>query len=120
MTKRFWWAISLSVLGLCMYQKQTYWLASSYLRDLRLSISGLLGGALVGYLIGTIVEKTKDQHQRRVKVAYWVVVLFIFGCFLGTGNGVGLTTTISVVGVCAAIGLAVGLLQYFFQPGSAN
>lgn len=102
-------------MGLLLAQKHTYWYSVSFKRDIFTSALGALGGAVIGYLLGCIVENTNDERRRRVKVLYWLLVMATFGSFLAFGKGVPLDTTLAVLGSTLGIGLVVGLIQYFIQ-----
>jgi len=115
MKKRIFWSLSVGLLGLLLVQKSTYWFSVTYLHDAATSVVGALGGTVIGFLLGCIVEKTTDERSRRAKVLYWLLVTGIFGSFLGFGKGVPASTTLTVFACTLGIGLAVGLLQYFLE-----
>lgn len=98
-----------------MVQKRTYWFSVTYLHDIVTSVLGAVGGAVVGFLLSCIVERSTGQWSRRFKVVYWLLVMAIFGSFLGFGNGVPASQTLTVMAWTLGIGLVLGLLQYFLQ-----
>jgi len=95
-------------------------LNDSFARDIFTSALGALGGALIGYLLGCIVENASDERHRRVKVLYWLLVMATFGSFLAFGKGVPLNTRLVVLASTLGIGLVVGLVQYFLQRPKAH
>jgi len=117
MNKRIYWSLGLGVVGLFLVQKQTYWFSGTFWQDIKTSGLGAFGGALMGFLLGCIVERTADERPRRLKVLYWLLVMAIFGSFFGFGKEVPVGTTLIVFAVTIGIGLVLGLLQYFLQPG---
>ena len=115
MRKRMFWSLGLSMVGLLLAQKQTYWVPGTYFDDIKTSTLAVGGFGVAGFLLGCIVDKTPDERQRRAKLLYWLVVMAIFGSFLGFGKGVSANTTIAVFAWTLGIGLVIGTLQYFFE-----
>jgi len=115
MKKRIYWGLGVGLLGLLLAQKGTYWFSATYLHDIVTSVLGAFGGVLIGFLISCIVEKPTDERSRRFKVLYWLLVMAIFGSFLGFGKGVRVSMTLTVLASTLGIGLVFGLLQYFLQ-----
>ena len=115
MNRRFYWGLGVGLLGLLLVQKGTYWFRVTYPHDIVTSVLGASGGATIGFLLGCIVEKTTDERTRRFKLLYWLLVMAIFGSFLGFGKGVPAGTTLIVLASTLGIGLAIGLLQYILQ-----
>jgi len=120
MNRRIMWSLGVGLVGLLLAQKHTYWYSASFARDIFTSALGALGGALIGYLLGCIVENASDERHRRVKVLYWLLVMATFGSFLAFGKGVPLNTTLVVLASTLGIGLVVGLVQYFLQRPKAH
>lgn len=116
MNRRIVWSLGVGLVGLLLAQKHTYWYSASIVRDIFASVLGVLGGTIIGYLLGCIVEETSDERHRRMKILYWLLVMATFGCFLAFGKGVPLNATLVVLGSTLGIGLMIGLIQYFFQP----
>lgn len=102
-------------MGLLLAQKQTYWYSASLPRDIFTSALGALGGGVIGYLLGYIVENASDERHRRVKILCWLLVMATFGSFLGFGKGVPFSTTLVVLASTLGIGLVFGFAQYFLQ-----
>lgn len=115
MRLRMYWSAGLSIVGLVLAQKQTYWVPGTYFRDIKTSIFAVVMSAVAGFLLGCIVEKAADERQRRMKILYWLIVMAIFGSFLGFGRGVLVSTTVAVFEWTLGIGFALGILQYFLQ-----
>jgi phosphate/sulfate permease len=115
MNERIYWSLGVGLLGLLLVQKGTYWFSVTYLHDTVNSVLGAFGGAIIGFLLGCIVENTTDERSRRFKVLYWLLVMAIFGSFLGFGKGVPVSMTMTVLASTLGIGLLIGLIQYFLQ-----
>src|SRR5260370_21989412 len=81
MNKKIYWSLGVGLLGLLVVQKGTYWFSVTYLHDIVTSVLGAFGGAIIGFLLGCIVENTTDERSRRFKVLYWLLVMAILGSF---------------------------------------
>lgn len=115
MNRKIVWSFGVGIVGLYLAQKQTYWLPGTYFHDALTSAAYAIGSAIAGFLMGCIVTKTVNERQRRLKIFYWLGVMGIFGTFLGSGKGVPISTTLTVLATTIGIGLMIGVLQYFFQ-----
>lgn len=113
MNKRIAWSLGVGLVGLYLAQKQTYWLQGTFLRDIRTCTIATLGCAAAGFFLGCIVEKTRDERSRRIKLFYWMLVMGIFGSFVAFGKGVPVSQALIVMAWSLGIGLGLGLLQYF-------
>jgi ABC-type uncharacterized transport system permease subunit len=76
---------------------------------------GTLAGGVIGFLIGCIVVPTTDLWRRKRKILYWMFAVTVFGTSVGLGRGVPASTTATVIGCSVAVGLAIGLLQFFCE-----
>ena len=122
MRKRISWSFAVGLVGAFLAEKGTYWLPGTYLADLGALTFGFLGGAIAGFLLGCIVEKTRDEQHRRLKILYWVLATAILGVYLGVGKGASPSISITVIVSALGLGLVLGIVQYFaFHPtrGSA-
>jgi hypothetical protein len=117
MRKKIYWSLGTGLVGVLLAQKGAYGLPGTYLEDLGTFALGAIGGAIAGLLIGCIVEQTKDERKRQLKVLYWLLVMAILGSYLGIGRHVQIGTTFAVMMCTLGIGLLAGLLQYFMQSG---
>jgi MFS-type transporter involved in bile tolerance (Atg22 family) len=115
MRRRIYWSLGLGIVGLLLSEKQTYWLPGTYLRDIRTLALAVVGCAVAGFLLGCIAERTVDERHGRTKILYWLVVMAIFGSFLGLGKGVPIDTTVTVFAWTLGVGFGIGALQYFLQ-----
>jgi len=115
MKRRTYWSIGLAVVGLLIAQKQTYWLPGTYLLDIETCTVAIVGCAVAGFTLGCIVESTATERQRRLKILYWLVVIAILGSFLVFAKGVPASTMATRLAWILAVGLAVGVLQYFLE-----
>jgi len=115
MKRKLCWTLGVGLVGLLLATKETHWFPGTYVHDAESLALGILAGAVIGFLLGCIVEKTTDERRRRVKVLYWLLAMAVFGFYLGFGKGVPIRTTLMVMAWTLGIGLAVGLLQYFLQ-----
>jgi membrane associated rhomboid family serine protease len=115
MNRKLYWTLGVGLVGLLLATKGTYWFPGTYFHDAESLTLGLLAGAIIGFLLGCIVEKTMDERRRRAKVLYWLFAMAVFGSYLGSGKAVPTHTTLMVMAWTLGIGLVVGLLQYFLQ-----
>lgn len=115
MSRKLWWTLGVGLVGLLLATKGSYWFPGTFLRDAESMTLGLIGGAIIGFSLGCIVEKTTDERRRRAKVLYWLLAMAVFGSYLGFGKGVPTHTTLMVMVWTLSIGFVVGLLQYFLQ-----
>jgi len=116
MRKRIFWSVGVGLVGLYLATADTYWLPGTLLSDLSALAFGIVGGGFAGYSIARVAESVADERTRRLKVLHWLFVMAVLGCFLGFGRGVPIRNTLTVLACTLSIGLAVGTLQYYFQP----
>ena len=119
MKRKIYWSVGLAIVGLLIAQKQTYWVPGTYLFDIETSTVAIAGCAIAGFTLGCIVETTATERQRRLKILYWLVVMAILGSFIAFGNGVSVSTTATRLAWSLAVGLVIGILQYFLQRPKA-
>jgi peptidoglycan/LPS O-acetylase OafA/YrhL len=111
--KRLAYSLVLGMVGLMLAEKHTYWMPGTYIRDFATLMLGVIGGGIIGFLLGCIVEEGREPKGR--KIVYWILAMAIFGYYLGAGRGVSFTMTLTVVGWSAGVGLALGVIQYSFE-----
>ena len=115
MKRKIFWSVCLALVGLFIAQKQTYWLPGTYLLDIETCTVAIVGCAVVGFALGCIVETTATERQRRLKILYWLVVMAILGSFIAFGKGISISTTVTRLAWTLAVGVVIGVLQYFLQ-----
>jgi hypothetical protein len=115
MKRKIYWSIGLAIVGFLIAQKQTYWLPGTYLLDIETCAVAIVGCAVAGFTLGCIVETTATEWQRRLKILYWLVVMAILGSFIAFGKGISVSTTATRLAWTLAVGLLIGVLQYFLQ-----
>jgi len=120
MRRKLYWSLALGLVGALLAEKGTYWLSGTYLGDIETLALGLLGGALAGFLLGSIVERPTDERHRRLKIVYWLAVMAILGLYLGIGRRVPSTTTAVVLACTLGAGLLAGMLQYLVQSPTST
>ena len=107
--------MAVGFVGFLLTTKKTIWIPGTYLDDAESLALGIIGGAVIGFLLSCIVEESTNERQRRAKVIYWLFVMAVFGCGLGFGKGVSTRTTLIRMAWTLGIGLTIGFLQYFLQ-----
>jgi hypothetical protein len=115
MKRRIYWSVGLAVVGLLIALKDTVWLPGIYLLDIVTCTVAIVGCAVAGFTLGCIVDRTGTERQRRMKILYWLVVMAILGSFIAFGKGISVSTTATRLAWSLAVGLVVGVLQYFLQ-----
>jgi hypothetical protein len=118
MNKKVYWTLAACLVGVFLAQKANYWVPGTNRQDIENSALGAVGGAVIGFMFGCIVENTADERRRRFKILYWLLAMAIFGCYLGLGTGVRISTTLTVMVSTLGVGLVLGLVQYFLHPKS--
>jgi hypothetical protein len=115
MRRMAYWTIGLGLVGLFLAIKETYGLPGTSLRDLGTFSISIGCWSIVGFCMGSVIEKAKNERQRRMNFVYWLIGMICLASFLSFGKGVLISTTIAVFAGTLTVGLAAATLQYLIH-----
>ena len=110
--RRLYWSLGLMLAGVFLSMKDIDWMYDSTSHKFAILLLYGAVGALLGMCLSVVVQPAASRGRRTARFFCWTAAFGLLGLAVGHGN-VPWLVTLRFIGVFAAIGAAVGSLQFF-------